>query len=105
MDDKTLQKLQTVFAANPTQDLAQIIALQLVESADFNAVVNYLSYLTSTIEGEDGKRLGEVALQVGSYQSALQFLNPEEPSHLQLIIRRKLELGDLETAQELYKIC
>lgn len=103
VDDKTLQKLQTVFAANPTQDLAQIIALQLVESAEFNAVVNYLSYLTSTIEGEDGKRLGEVALQVGSYQSALQFLNPEEPSHLQLIIRCKLELGDLETAQELYK--
>ncbi len=103
MDDKTLQSLKAVFMASPTPDLAKIIALQLAERGEFSELENYLRHLTTTIAGEDGEQLGEAALKAGAYANALQFLNAEEPSHVLLIVRCKLELGELETAQAVYK--
>lgn len=103
MDDKTLQKLTAVFAANPTPNLAQIIALQLIENGQQAAVADYLPHLTQTIEGDDGACLGEAALALGDVASALQFLNAQEPSHMLLIVRCTLELGDVDKAQALYQ--
>ncbi|GGY83338.1 hypothetical protein GCM10011613_30280 [Cellvibrio zantedeschiae] len=103
MDDKTLQSLQAVFTANPTPELAQIIALQLSARGDYETATTYLTHLTNTISGEDGTRLGEAALKAGAYTSALQFLNQDELDHALLIVRCKLELGDLDSAQASYK--
>ena len=103
MDDKTLQSLKAVFMASPTPDLAKIIALQLAERGEFSELENYLRHLTTTVAGEDGEQLGEAALKAGAYANALQFLNADEPSHVLLMVRCKLELGELETAQALYK--
>ncbi len=89
--------------ASPTPDLAKIIALQLAERGELSELENYLRHLTTTIAGEDGEQLGEAALKAGAYSNALQFLNAEEPSHVLLIVRCKLELGELETGQALYK--
>lgn len=102
MDDKTLESLKAVFAANPTPDLAQIIALQLARREEFNDIKNYLSHLNATIAGEDGIQLGDAAIKAGAYQYALAFLDQQNPNHVLLIVRCRLELGELETAQTLY---
>lgn len=103
MDDKTLNSLSQIFSANPTAELAQILALQFAQRGELNQLQAYWPYLTAPVAGQEGEHLAQAALKAGAYAAALALLNPAEPKHQLLRVRAQLELGEFDSAQALYQ--
>lgn len=103
MDDKTLNSLSQIFSANPTAELAQILALQFAQRGELNQLQAYWPYLTAPVAGQEGEHLAQAALKSGAYAAALALLNPAEPKHQLLRVRAQLELGEFDSAQALYQ--
>ncbi len=103
MDDKTLNSLTQIFLANPTAELAQILALHHAKRREVEQLNLFWPYLTHVIPGEDGEHLGQAALDSGAYTASLLFLDPEAPSHQILRVRSLLGLDEFDQAQALYK--
>lgn len=103
MDDKTLASLTQIFTANPSAELAQILALQYAKQGEFARLEAYWPYLKGPLSGDEGACLGQAALEVGAYRAGLQLLSPTEPSHQVLRVRCHLGLDEIAQAQNLYK--
>ncbi len=102
MDTNTLTGLEQAYRVAPSDELAKVICLALIDSDRVDEIKDYLEGAKNIIDENDSLRVADALYSAEQYEAAIEILSNEIPHHQILLAKCLRQIGETEKARSTY---